>query len=340
MTDLPRRLSIQPTRSLPAQSTHCGTDGDPGAATAGARSPGTAVPVTGLRAAEHGTEWEPPIGIGHVGTKFRCRPNSEVPERSNKTVSTSGFFVTGDRGFESFPLHRGVSCEPDFTGQSSRPIGAQAIAPRVGCGHCWSSRPAGSRISATPRRLFAMPRRRVPPATWKCAGRHWRSTGRPWPDDRRVLFDRYPPGGCGDQGRRHRQRRHLVRGGADDVDRRPPVLLADQQANASVLEAYAGKSVYAQQGERVVRGQRPHPAAEPGRCADWLGGSVESCAVITVPNRRAPHPPSPGYTAPNPTLNAPAVRRRCRRAHERLRPRQRLSGFRNVNPSSFLAMVV
>ena len=45
----------------------------------------------------------------------------------------------------------------------------------------WSSRPAGSRISATPRRLFSMPRRRVPPATWKCAGRHWRSTGRPWP---------------------------------------------------------------------------------------------------------------------------------------------------------------
>jgi hypothetical protein len=30
----------------------------------------------------------------------------EVPERLNKTVSTSGFFFTGDRGFGSASLHR------------------------------------------------------------------------------------------------------------------------------------------------------------------------------------------------------------------------------------------
>jgi hypothetical protein len=64
------------------------------------------------------------------------------------------------------------------------------------------------------------------------------------------------PGGCGDQGRRHPQRRDVVHGGADDVDRRPPVLLQIKQANAAVLEAYAGKSAYAQHGERVVQGQR------------------------------------------------------------------------------------
>jgi uncharacterized protein (DUF2252 family) len=35
-----------------------------------------------------------------------------------------------------------------------------------------------------------------------------------------------------------------------------PLFLQFKQANASVLEAYAGKSVYAQHGERVVQGQR------------------------------------------------------------------------------------
>jgi hypothetical protein len=35
-----------------------------------------------------------------------------------------------------------------------------------------------------------------------------------------------------------------------------PFFLQVKQANASVLEAYAGKSVYAQHGERVVQGQR------------------------------------------------------------------------------------
>jgi hypothetical protein len=43
----------------------------------------------------------------------------EVLERSNKTVSTSGFFFTGDRGFESISLQRRVSCEPDFLDQEA-----------------------------------------------------------------------------------------------------------------------------------------------------------------------------------------------------------------------------
>ena len=35
-----------------------------------------------------------------------------------------------------------------------------------------------------------------------------------------------------------------------------PLFLQVKEANASVLEAYAGKSVYTQHGERVVQGQR------------------------------------------------------------------------------------
>jgi Uncharacterized protein conserved in bacteria (DUF2252) len=40
------------------------------------------------------------------------------------------------------------------------------------------------------------------------------------------------------------------------ADADSPLFLQVKQANASVLEAYAGKSVYAQHGERVVQGQR------------------------------------------------------------------------------------
>jgi hypothetical protein len=39
-------------------------------------------------------------------SKGKCRKGR------TKTVSTSGFFFTGDRGFESFPLQRGVRSEP------------------------------------------------------------------------------------------------------------------------------------------------------------------------------------------------------------------------------------
>jgi uncharacterized protein (DUF2252 family) len=75
-------------------------------------------------------------------------------------------------------------------------------------------------------------------------------------EDRRVLFDRY----------------HLVDVAVKVVGigsvgtlcmvalmisvRGDPFFLQVKEANASVLEAYAGKSVYAHHGERVVQGQR------------------------------------------------------------------------------------
>ncbi len=76
------------------------------------------------------------------------------------------------------------------------------------------------------------------------------------PEDRRVLFDRYrlvdaaiKVVGVGSVGTLCMVA--LMMSIADH-----PFFLQVKQANASVLEAYAGKSVYAQHGERVVQGQR------------------------------------------------------------------------------------
>jgi uncharacterized protein (DUF2252 family) len=75
-------------------------------------------------------------------------------------------------------------------------------------------------------------------------------------EDRRVLFDRYrlvdaaiKVVGIGSVGTLCGVA--LMMSIADN-----PLFLQVKQANASVLEAYAGKSVYAQHGERVVQGQR------------------------------------------------------------------------------------
>ena len=75
-------------------------------------------------------------------------------------------------------------------------------------------------------------------------------------EDRRVLFDRYrlvdaaiKVVGIGSVGTLCMVA--LMMSVADS-----PLFLQVKQANASVLEAYAGKSVYAQHGERVVQGQR------------------------------------------------------------------------------------
>jgi hypothetical protein len=80
-------------------------------------------------------------------------------------------------------------------------------------------------------------------------------------DDRRVLFDRYrlvdaaiKVVGIGSVGTLCMVA--LMMSIADH-----PFFLQVKQANASVLEAYAGKSVYAQHGERVVQGQRLMPPA-------------------------------------------------------------------------------
>jgi uncharacterized protein (DUF2252 family) len=75
-------------------------------------------------------------------------------------------------------------------------------------------------------------------------------------DDRRVLFDRYrlvdaavKVVGIGSVGTLCMVA--LMMSVADS-----PLFLQVKEANASVLEAYAGQSVYAQHGERVVQGQR------------------------------------------------------------------------------------
>jgi len=75
-------------------------------------------------------------------------------------------------------------------------------------------------------------------------------------EDRRVLFDRYrlvdaavKVVGIGRVGTLCGVA--LMMSGADS-----PLFLQVKEANASVLEAYAGKSVYTQHGERVVQGQK------------------------------------------------------------------------------------
>jgi uncharacterized protein (DUF2252 family) len=75
-------------------------------------------------------------------------------------------------------------------------------------------------------------------------------------EDRRMLFDRYHLAdaavkvvGIGSVGTLCMVA--LMMSVADN-----PLFLQMKQANASVLEAHAGKSVYAQHGERVVQGQR------------------------------------------------------------------------------------
>ena len=76
------------------------------------------------------------------------------------------------------------------------------------------------------------------------------------PEDRRLLLDRYEYKdlamkvvGVGSVGTRCAIM--LMMGGADDV-----LFLQVKEANASVLEPYAGQSTYANHGQRVVMGQR------------------------------------------------------------------------------------
>ncbi|NOT12543.1 MAG: DUF2252 domain-containing protein [Methylococcaceae bacterium] len=76
------------------------------------------------------------------------------------------------------------------------------------------------------------------------------------PEDRRVLLDRYELKdfamkvvGVGSVGTRCAIT--LLMGGADD-----PLFLQVKQAQASVLEPYAGKSIYSNHGQRVAMGQR------------------------------------------------------------------------------------
>lgn len=82
---------------------------------------------------------------------------------------------------------------------------------------------------------------------------HYRST---LPDDRRLLLDRYELKdmavkvvGIGSVGTRCAIM--LMMGGAED-----PLFLQVKQARASVLEPYAGQSIYANHGQRVAMGQR------------------------------------------------------------------------------------
>jgi hypothetical protein len=69
--------------------------------------------------------------------------------KSNKTVSTSGFLSTGDRGFESPSLHQRVLCEPDFLDQGCARAPATCMAATgIGGSRCWSC--VGSKIDRSP----------------------------------------------------------------------------------------------------------------------------------------------------------------------------------------------
>jgi uncharacterized protein (DUF2252 family) len=103
------------------------------------------------------------------------------------------------------------------------------------------------------------------PAGMARIGKHARETfdlyRRTLPEERRVLLDRYhivdfarKVVGVGSVGTRCNV--ILMMAGPRD-----PLFLQCKQARASVLEPYAGKSRYENQGERVVRGQRMLQAA-------------------------------------------------------------------------------
>ena len=76
------------------------------------------------------------------------------------------------------------------------------------------------------------------------------------PDERRVLFDRYRMEDLAIKVGRHRQRRHALLRRAVFLRGKSPLLLQFKEACPSVLEPYAGKSVYENSGQRVVTGQR------------------------------------------------------------------------------------
>ena len=86
--------------------------------------------------------------------------------------------------------------------------------------------------------------------------RHWKPTDPSLPDERRVLFDRYRMEdiaikvvGIGSVGTRC-----FV--GLFFSAENHPLLLQFKEACPSVLEPYAGKSLYENHGQRVVMGQR------------------------------------------------------------------------------------
>jgi uncharacterized protein (DUF2252 family) len=103
-----------------------------------------------------------------------------------------------------------------------------------------------------------------PPLVFHATGRHWNAWVEEWlaeyrrtlSDERRVLFDRYrfedsamKVVGVGSVGTRCFIGLFFA---ADDE----ALILQFKEARRSVLEPYAGKSKYANQGERVVTGQR------------------------------------------------------------------------------------
>ena len=107
-----------------------------------------------------------------------------------------------------------------------------------------------------PSHHFPCGRHRVAPAIWTCAGTCSRKYRETLAEDRRVLFDRYrlvdvaiKVVGIGSVGTLCMVALMMSIAGH-------PFFLQVKEANASVLEAYAGKSAYAHHGERVVQGQR------------------------------------------------------------------------------------
>ena len=135
------------------------------------------------------------------------------------------------------------------------------------------------------------------------------------PDDRRVLLDRYAVKDKAIKVVGVGQRRHRLQRRAPDGGREDPLFLQVKEARPSVLEAHAGTSVYANQGQRVVKGHRLMQSASD----IFLGWTQRQQRPALL------RPPAPGHEAQVPRREVQAGQddhfRRLVRGHAGARPR-------------------
>jgi len=145
------------------------------------------------------------------------------------------------------------------------------------------------------------------------------------PDDRRLLFDRYHFAdaaikvvGIGSVGTRCWI--VLFMSASND-----PLFLQFKQANASVLEPYAGESAYAHHGQRVVNGQRLMQAASD-IFLGWASGPNAAFYVRQLRDAKI-GPNVEGFDAPMFQMFAQACGRNLARAHAKSSDSAIISGY-------------
>jgi hypothetical protein len=84
--------------------------------------------IDGLRPRKPGSQWT--LRWSKRDSNPRSLSDWECWKRRTKTVLTSGFIFTGDRGFESVSLHRRVLCELDFLASTAAPLVRPIISVR------------------------------------------------------------------------------------------------------------------------------------------------------------------------------------------------------------------